>query len=206
MDQIGVMVMTRDPVLEAGLVSQLRGRREVVMVAEDEHHLATVALVAADSYGEDTCQTVRAIQRNGCPRVVLVLGRLDESCLLAAVEAGACGMLRRSEVSPDRLVGAISSAARGDGTLPPDLLGRLIEQVGRIQRETPKGGSLFRSLNDREAEVLKLFAQGCDTAEVASTLMYSERTVKNILHSITSRFQLRNRTHAVAYAVREGLI
>jgi DNA-binding NarL/FixJ family response regulator len=205
-DQIGVMVIARDPVLEAGLASQLRGRREVVLVEVDERDLATVALVAADSFGEDTCRTVRAVQRNGCPRVILVLGRLDESCLLAAVESGACGMLRRSEINPERLVNAISSAARGDGTLPPDLLGRLIEEVGRIQRETSRGGGMFNSLNDREVEVLKLFAVGCDTAEVADTLMYSERTVKNILHSITSRFQLRNRTHAVAYAVREGFI
>ena len=35
---------------------------------------------------------------------------------------------------------------------------------------------------------------------------YSERTVKNVLHDLTTRLQLRNRTHAVAYAVREGLI
>jgi DNA-binding NarL/FixJ family response regulator len=33
-----------------------------------------------------------------------------------------------------------------------------------------------------------------------------ERTVKNIIHDVTSRMDLRNRTHAVAYALREGLI
>ncbi|MQA85396.1 MAG: DNA-binding response regulator, partial [Streptosporangiales bacterium] len=44
------------------------------------------------------------------------------------------------------------------------------------------------------------------TAEIARALAYSERTVKNIIHDITTRLQLRNRAHAVAYAVREGLI
>ncbi|MDQ3292886.1 MAG: DNA-binding response regulator, partial [Actinomycetota bacterium] len=37
-------------------------------------------------------------------------------------------------------------------------------------------------------------------------LAYSERTIKNVIHDITSRLCLRNRTHAVAWAVREGLI
>ncbi|WP_432907745.1 hypothetical protein ACQP1S_03520 [Micromonospora matsumotoense] len=45
-----------------------------------------------------------------------------------------------------------------------------------------------------------------DTREVATRSSCSERTVKNVPHDITSRFQLGNRTHAVAYAVREELI
>jgi DNA-binding NarL/FixJ family response regulator len=45
-----------------------------------------------------------------------------------------------------------------------------------------------------------------DTAEVGRDLYYSDRTVKNILHDVTSRLNLRNRTHAVAYAIRQGLI
>jgi len=49
-------------------------------------------------------------------------------------------------------------------------------------------------------------ADGLDTSEIAGSLFYSERTVKNIIHDVTSRLELRNRTHAVAYAIREGLI
>jgi len=49
-------------------------------------------------------------------------------------------------------------------------------------------------------------ADGLDTAEVANQLFYSERTVKNVIHDVTTRLNLRNRTHAVAYAVRQGLI
>jgi DNA-binding CsgD family transcriptional regulator len=49
-------------------------------------------------------------------------------------------------------------------------------------------------------------ADGLDTDEIAASLSYSSRTVKNILHSVTTRFCLKNRSHAVAYALREGLI
>ncbi len=54
--------------------------------------------------------------------------------------------------------------------------------------------------------MLKLVADGLDTAEIADSLAYSERTIKNIIHDVTARLNLRNRSHAVAYAVRQGLI
>lgn len=82
-----------------------------------------------------------------------------------------------------------------------------MDQLGRLQRQvlSPRG-LVFAGLSPRETEVLRLVADGMDTAEIARVLCYSERTVKNVLHQVTTRLQLRNRSHAVAYAVREGLI
>jgi DNA-binding NarL/FixJ family response regulator len=101
----------------------------------------------------------------------------------------------------------VESAASGDGSVPPDLLGRLLAQMGRLHRQVlaPRGLT-FSGLSEREITVLKLVADGLDTAEVANQLFYSERTVKNVIHDVTTRLNLRNRTHAVAYAVRQGLI
>jgi DNA-binding NarL/FixJ family response regulator len=61
-------------------------------------------------------------------------------------------------------------------------------------------------LTDREVEVLRLVAEGLDTGEIARRLAFSERTIKSVLHDVTTRLQLRNRAHAVAFAVREGFI
>jgi len=98
-------------------------------------------------------------------------------------------------------------AAAGAGALPPDLLGRLLKQVGYLQRQIlePRG---FRvsGLTDREIQVLRLVADGHNTAEIARQLAYSERTIKNVIQDVITRFQLRNRSHAVAYAVRQGFI
>jgi DNA-binding NarL/FixJ family response regulator len=63
-----------------------------------------------------------------------------------------------------------------------------------------------RRLNSRERDVLVLVADGYSTREVAKRLCYSERTIKNILQDITVRLVLRNRTQAVAVAIREGWI
>jgi DNA-binding NarL/FixJ family response regulator len=99
------------------------------------------------------------------------------------------------------------SVAAGEGTLPPDMLARLLEQVGQLQRQVlaPRGLT-FSGLTKRELEVLRLLADGYDTSEVSAKLYYSERTMKNIMHNITSRRELRNRTHAVTYAIKTGLI
>jgi DNA-binding NarL/FixJ family response regulator len=87
------------------------------------------------------------------------------------------------------------------------MLGKLLDQVARLQRHVlaPRGISIT-GLSAREATVLGLVADGLDTREIATKLSYSERTVKNVLHDVTNRFQLRNRVHAVAYALREGLL
>ena len=204
-ERVAVFVNAADPISQAGIASSLRGRPELWVVEDVD--LAAVAVIVADDVDDDALRTVRAVQRNGCPRVVLVVTRLDDSGLLAAAEAGACGMLRRAEAGPERLAAACQSAAAGDGTLPPDLLGRLLDGVGRLQRQvlSPRGLT-FSGLTDREVSVLKMVADGYNTNEIASTLAYSERTIKNTIHDVTTRLNLRNRTHAVAYALREGLI
>ena len=213
-ERIPVLVVARDPVSKAGVVSQLRHRPEVTVLddglADDtraEELSSLVAVVAADDVDEDTVRTLRAVRRGGCARVVLVATRLDDAGVVDAAEAGVCGLVRRSEATPERLVHVVRTAATGDGSVPPDLLGRLLDHVGRLQRQVlaPRGLS-FSGLSSREADVLRLVADGLDTGEIANQLAYSERTVKNVLHDVTTRLQLRNRSHAVAYALRSGLI
>jgi DNA-binding NarL/FixJ family response regulator len=79
--------------------------------------------------------------------------------------------------------------------------------MGRLQRHVlgPRGLT-FSGLSERELGVLRLVADGLDTSEIAERLSYSERTIKNIIHDITTRLHLRNRSHAVAFAMRHGLI
>jgi len=205
--RVRVFVFGEDPISQAGVATQLRGRPEVLVVEGGDIDAADVAVLIVDEMHEESARTVRAVQRNGCPRVVLVVANLDDAGLMVAVEVGACAVLRRREATPERLAAAVEAAAQGDGTLAPDLLGRLMAQMGRLQRQVlaPRGIGPT-GLTDRELEVLRLLADGHDTGEIASRLAYSERTIKNIIHDLTSRLNLRNRSHAVAYAVKAGLI
>jgi DNA-binding NarL/FixJ family response regulator len=204
---IATYVHGLDPISRAGVISQLRRRPEVRVVDEMELDEATVAVVVTDLLDDDTIRAMRALRRGDMPRLILVATVLDESALVAAAEVGVGGLLRRMDATPDVLVRTITRVAAGDGEIPPDLLGRLLDQLGRLQRQVlaPRGLT-FAGLTPREIEVLRLVADGFDTAEIAERMSYSERTVKNVLHDLTKRLQLRNRSHAVAYAVREGLI
>jgi DNA-binding NarL/FixJ family response regulator len=206
-DSVDVFLATADPLSRAGTISQLRGASGVRIVEEGELDGRGVALVVADEVDDDTTRTIRSLRRRGVDRVALLVTRLDDKGLLAAVEAGVAGVVRRSQATTQNLDAAIRAVASGEGTLPPDLLGRLLDQVGQLQRKVlaPRGLT-FSGLTERELSVLRLLADGLDTAEVGQRLFYSERTVKNIVHDVTSRLELRNRTHAVAYAIKQGLI
>jgi DNA-binding NarL/FixJ family response regulator len=203
-----VVVRATDPILQNGVHMALRTRAEVWLVDEDSATAeAAVALVVTDRFDERAGQLLKALQCRGFSRVVLVAGELEDTEILTAVEGGVCAVARRSETTPDVLVRLIKAAAVGEGALPPDLLGRLLNRVSRLQRHVlePRGLHLA-GITNRETEVLRLVANGLSTKEIADKLCYSQRTVKSILHDVTNRFQLRNRSHAVAYALREGLI
>jgi DNA-binding NarL/FixJ family response regulator len=204
---IQVHVCAADPLTRAGIVSQLRTGQGFAISTADDPPPDAVALVVADDVTDAVASEIRALRGRGVARIVLLATVVNDKGLLGAAEAGVSGVVRRSEATAHNLAVAIRAAAAGEGTLPPDLLGRLLRQVGELQRQvlSPRGLT-FSGLTERETAVLRLLADGYDTAEVGRRLFYSERTVKNIIHDVTSRLDLRNRAHAVAYAIREGLI
>jgi DNA-binding NarL/FixJ family response regulator len=206
-DPTRVRVRATDPVSEAGVASQLRVQHDLEVLSSDSPVRPDVVVLVADRVDEPTATTIRGTRDAGGPRIVLVVGSVDGVGVLAAVEAGVAAIVRRGEATPDRLSTAIRAAATGDGHLPPDLLGRLLQQVGDAQRKlTAPPGLTFGGLTQRELTVLRLIADGYSTSEIATRMAYSERTIKNSIHDLVSRFHLRNRTHAVAFAVRQGLI
>jgi DNA-binding NarL/FixJ family response regulator len=202
-----VLLSATDPISKAGVAAALRACHEVTLVTEHDAGADCVVLAIADRLDDVLIRQLRARQVSGQSRFVLVTTELADRDLLVAVELGIRAVARRSEATAEALVRLIRTAANGDAALPPDLLGRLLTQVSRLQRQvlSPRGLSVG-GLSEREAVVLKLVADGWDTAEIALHLSYSQRTVKTILHDVVNRFQLRNRTHAVAYALRQGLI
>jgi DNA-binding NarL/FixJ family response regulator len=207
MTRVPLAIYAQDPILEAGVSSQLRSRPEVELLGSGQEEHAVVALVVVDRLDDEAVQLLRRLQRSTTVRVGLMIGHLEHNVLRTTVECGVAAVVRRSEASEHRLISVITSLARGEGVLPADLLGRLLDQVGQLQRKVldPHGLTLS-TLTTREADMLRLVADGLDTAEIAVQTSYSERTVKNVLHEVITRFNLRNRAHAVGYLIRHGLI
>jgi DNA-binding NarL/FixJ family response regulator len=90
--------------------------------------------------------------------------------------------------------------------MPVSVSARPRQSPPELDRDWGTAPNISRDLTPRELRVLTLLADGYRTSEIALELAYSERTIKHAIAEMTSRLQLRNRTQAVAFAVREGLI
>ncbi|WHM40691.1 LuxR C-terminal-related transcriptional regulator [Streptomyces sp. BPTC-684] len=203
--RVPVAVTAPDPISREGAVSQLRRHPEIEL--REQPGPDTVALLIENTLDEAALTRLRRIVRSEGARAVVVVDAIRETELLDIVGCGIGAIVWRNEATAHRLVQAVLAASRGDGDLPADLLGRLINQVGTLHRgAADRLGAPSLGLQPREVDVLRLVAEGLDTGEIACKLSYSERTVKNVIHGLTTRLHLRNRAHAVAYALREGYI
>lgn len=177
------------------------------MLRSDDRAEAEVLVVAVERLAADVITMLRRWAAEIAVPVVLVTTEINESELLAAVECRVVAVLPRLTVTADRLVYSVLAAAAGGGVMPPHLVGELLKHIEQLQREVLSPNGLSASgLTPREIDVLRLMADGHDTNEIAGKLCYSERTVKNVIYGVTHRLKLRNRPHAVAYALRSGMI
>lgn len=206
LSQIPVHVYSTDSITRCGLVAQVEQAPELRAVDEGAVNEDSVVILAAELIDDPTVAMMREFGHRGCPHFILVTSSFDENTLRAAVNVGMSGMVNRSEVTAAKLAQVAVQAKRGEATVPADMLNLLLRQLSDIEHNVVSPHLLFSRLTEREASVLRLVADGLDTDEIGATLAYSPRTVKNILHGITTRYCLRNRSHAVAYAMREGLI
>jgi len=205
---LSVRVDADDPISREGVRAQLELGAGVRVMSEGESgNGAVVAILVVDRLDAGCIRALRQRRREGAERILVVASDIDDAGLMAAVEAGVGGIVWRHQATAEELGRAARMIADGQAALPPDVVARLLTAVGRLQQHVlvPKGLT-SSGLSDREIEVLRLVAEGCDTAEIAVRLSYSERTIKGILHDVKTRLHLRNRTHAVTYAMREGLL
>jgi hypothetical protein len=106
-ETVEVSVSAADPVSRAGTVAQLRAAPGIRVV--DDAAGSAVALVVADEVDDDATRRIRALRRQGVERVGLLVARLDDQGLLAAVEAGVSGVLRRGDATSGNLRSMIPS-------------------------------------------------------------------------------------------------
>ncbi|MEV7770210.1 response regulator transcription factor [Kitasatospora sp. NPDC086791] len=162
-------------------------------------------LVAVGDTVEGAIEACRpALPGSGERLLVVVADVLSRHGVLRALKAGARAVLLSAEATPTRLAAAVHSAHRGEGRLSHPVLACLLNASPEPTiRERRSGSSL---LTDRQIEVLRLMADGHGNEAIARTLSCSKHTVKNVIYELMGRLQVHNRAHAVAHAVRTGLI
>jgi DNA-binding NarL/FixJ family response regulator len=183
---------------EVQSVGQAGGARQ----ARDDGALLASDLVLVDHAIDGGLDFVAAVAESPRTAVVVCSSLCSEEAVLAALQAGAVGVLRKETLTTESLASAVRAAVSGTGVVTSELLHDLLDGMSQNGFDRPAAARL----TDREQQVLSLIADGHPTREVAQQLCYSERTVKNVLHDVVTKLGARSRSQAVAHAVREGLI
>jgi DNA-binding NarL/FixJ family response regulator len=213
MTPIRVVIADDHPMFRYGLRAALAGGDEVEVVgeaADGRELLAVVNATAPDVVLTDLAMpgmdgaraTEQLLLRHPGIAVLVLTMHEDDDALFGAIRAGARGYLLKG-ADRDEIVRALIAVAGGEAVYGAALARRISDFIVTAHRE--HSAVAFPELTDRERQVLKLVAAGCDNHDIAHRLALSEKTVRNHVSAVLNKLQVPNRAAAVARARDAGL-
>jgi len=176
------------------------GTQAVEVARELMPNMIVLDLLMPNTDGIMLIRTLRTI--SSASRLVVLTSSEDDQLAFAAIEAGAHAFLLKS-MAGDELLDAICRVADEEVVIHPAITQKIVKIVRKIRQ--PEANP-FTSLSDRELVILRSLADGASNARLAETFSISIRTVKSHVGSILSKLHLNDRTEAVAFAWRNGLM
>lgn len=209
-EQVTVIVGDDHPMYREGVVRAMKetGRIQVLAEVGDgraaleaiHEHAPDVALLDYRMPELDGLAVVTAVARDGLStRVLLLSATEDPATVYEALSAGAAGYLTK-ESDRDEIVAAVISCAKGGGYVPPNMAGGLANEL----RQRARGDATL--LSPREAEVIKLIAQGHSVPDIAKQLHLAPTTVRTHVQRLYEKLGVSDRGAAVAEAMRRRLV
>ncbi|HFE66312.1 MAG TPA: response regulator transcription factor [Chloroflexi bacterium] len=209
---IRILLADDHAVLRQGMAQALNMQPDMNVVAQAGNGVEAVQLVQAHQPDvalldinmpemdgvEATRQITAVAPQTGV--IILTMYRRDDY-VVEAIKAGASGYLLK-EVELDELLAAIRAVARGDAVMDPAIAGRVLAALRQPQAK-PKDDP---DLAERDVEILRLLAEGLTNQEIADRLYIAEKTVRNRLTHIFRKLGVENRSQAIVYAHRKGLL
>ena len=214
--QIRVLVADDLTLVRQGIRALLSGVDgvDVVGEAESADHVITmtrelqpdVVLMDQDMPGNGLHATRLIKEAMAAVEVIIMTDRLSDGRALQAIEAGATGYVLK-DIPVASLASAVRAVCNGRAFFHPEITRKLMEKLGHLTREQRDRLRLeFEGLTPRELDILFELARGSTDREIAARFVLSEGTVKTHLRHILRKLGARNRTQAVAYVLRKGLI
>lgn len=214
-ETIRVLVVDDQPLVRAGFGMILQSEDDLDLVGEATN--GREAIAAIESCSPDVVlMDIRMPEMDGveatgkiCAKpnapAVLILTTFDvDEYVYASLRAGASGFLLK-DAPGDDLIDAIRVVARGDALIAPSVTKRLISDFAASAPATTNAAA-FDELTERENEVLQLMAKGMSNAEIASTLILGETTIKTHVGRILMKLNARDRVQAVIAAYEAGAV
>jgi DNA-binding NarL/FixJ family response regulator len=143
-----------------------------------------------------------------CPDtgVVVITAYDDDRRMFEAIQAGVAGYVLKDD-DPQTMLQAVGSAAEGKAFLPPPIVKRVLEgMAGALAGKADTADRSITPLSAREQGVLRLMAEGKRNREIAKELFISERTVGNHITNIYNKLGIYDRSQAVVYAIKKGIV
>jgi DNA-binding NarL/FixJ family response regulator len=134
-------------------------------------------------------------------RVLLLTTFEADNHVIQALKAGASGYILKDS-RPDSIVSSLLAVMAGERVMASAVANRVLEML--TGTTTPK--EFYDGLTGREIEILKLLAGGMANKQIAYKLKISEKTVRNHVSNMYEKLNIYDRSQAVLYAVRKGLV
>ena len=203
MNTVRVAVLSDDRLFCEGLLRIIHAEGSFAAVGHDEEAALRPALRAArpdvllvDTRMEGALGLCAALKREGGPAAVLVAADDGDDSGLAALVAGARGILAKS-AGPEDLVKAVRVVHEGQIWARRQLLAEWMAHVSKVTAPSP-GEAMLGRLSKRESEIFRHAAAGLSNKELADRLAISQATVKAHLTRIFQKLGLRGRTGLAA--------
>ena len=133
---------------------------------------------------------------------VIVLTSIDtDKDVIKALQAGASGFALK-DTEPEAIVRAVEAVMAGQQVMASQVAQRVLDMLNGTR--SPK--EFYDGLTAREVEIVGLMAGGLANKQVAYRLGISEKTVRNHISNIYEKLGIYDRTAAVLYAIRKGLV
>lgn len=189
------------------VASAANGQQAIDLVAE--HQPDAILLDLHMPVLDGTQATRRLTAEHPQVAVVVLTTYLDDDSVLDALRAGARSYLTK-DADHTEIASALRAAAEGLSVFDPRVHNTLMAAAIRPQQPQvpepgPGGGPLPDGLTDREAEILRLIAQGLNNPEIAARLFVTSHTVKSHINRIFAKTGSRDRAAAIRYAHEHGL-
>jgi len=136
--------------------------------------------------------------------IVLTMLESDET-MIAAIRSGARGYLLK-DTPLSKLVATLRAVENGEAALSRKMTGRLLQEFSLQRNNGAMKLAGLNSLTDREIEVLRCLGAGASNHEIAEKLYIAHNTVKNHVHNILNKLNLKNRREAARLARYQGLV
>ncbi len=181
------------------------GEQAVQMATELQPDLVLMDIKLPKMDGIEATRQIK--EGNGEVEVLVLSAYEDDESVFQAIQAGASGYVLK-DITPSNLVRAIRAVRAGMSTVHPGITRKLLERISLMSRTRTPGAAPIHSdgLTAREVEILVGVSKGLSSRELAAKLFVSESTVKSHLRTIYRKIGVRDRSQAVAYAIRKGFI